>query len=294
MPSYDDYQLIAVQAEGRIVTASVSNGPMNLITGELLGELDRLTVEVEADSDALVLVLKSATPGFFICHARFDNLGALRTESTPVSVEDVPMNPVQRLCERLRSMDKVTIAQVEGRTTGGGAAIAMACDLRYAAIGGAVFNSFGVSIGTGLGGGGSVFLPRLVGRSRAMEVILAGLDLDAVTADVWGYVTRSLPAGEIDGYVHTIANRIAMSVPDVIRRTKGLVAGSENLTIEDGLRAENFSMQLTAGTPAAVEALAAFLELGGETIEGEQRMEELLGDVLVKTGSASSAAREEE
>lgn len=256
---------------------------MNLITPPLLAELERFTSEVETDPDPLVMILKSGTPGFFICHAQFANLSALRTASVPTSIDDVPVNPVQRLCMRLGSMDKVTIAQVEGRTTGGGAALAMACDLRYGSVGHAVFNSFGVSIGTGLGGGASVFMPRVVGRSRALELILAGLDLDAETADQWGHLTRSLPAEGIDEYVRMIAQRIASSVPDVIRRTKQLVSASGELPVEDGLRAENFSMQQTAGTPAAQAALAAFLELGGETIQGEQRMEELLGEVLART-----------
>ncbi|MFE7423810.1 enoyl-CoA hydratase/isomerase family protein [Rhodococcus sp. NPDC057529] len=282
MSSYG-YDLIGVEVDGRIVTATVANGPMNLISSELLSEIDRFTSELEQDPQALVVVLKSSTPGFFICHAKFEDLGVLKTSAVPQSVDEAPMNPVQRICQRLRSMNKVSIAQVEGRATGGGATIAMSCDLRYASIGGAVFNSFGVPLGTGLGGGATQFMPRLVGRTRAMELILGALDLDAETADSWGYVTRALPAAEIDEFVAAMARRIAMSVPDVIRRTKQLIANSDRLPIEDGLRAENFSLQQMAGTPEGAAGIAAFLELGGETIEGEHRLADLLGEVLKHT-----------
>jgi enoyl-CoA hydratase/carnithine racemase len=281
--SGSDQEFVNAEVVGKVVTAVVANPPMNLITGQVLEELDRLTLEVESDPDLLVLVLKSRTPGFFICHARYQDFDKLKTARVPISRDDVGLNAVHRICERLRTMDKVSIAQVEGRATGGGAAIAMACNLRYGAVGRAVFNSFGVPIGTGIGGGATQYMPRLVGPSRAMELILGGRDLDAVTAEQWGYVTRALPAQEIDGFVDDLARRLAACAPAAVRQTKRLIANALEMPIPEGLREENFHMQQLALRDDAVTGIRNFLELGGETIAGESRLADLLGEVLDKS-----------
>lgn len=280
----DDFKFLSVTTEGRIVTATVANPPMNLITAQVLAELDRFTRLVAEDPDPMVVVLRSDTPGFFICHARYDDIGALKTAEVPASRDDVPLNPMQAMCQRIRGMDKLSIAVVRGRATGGGAALAMACDLRYAGLGEAVFNSFGVPMSTGLGGGASQFMPRLVGTSRSMEVILGGLDLDAATADSWGYVTRALPGSEIDAYVDALARRIAASSRDAVLDTRRLVARALDTPLDEGLRHENFCLQRLAASEDASAGIAAFLKLGGETPEGESRLADLLGEVIESAG----------
>ena len=280
--TYESYELIRIAARGRVVVVEVDNPPMNMMTGELLGELDRMTTELAADPKPLVVVIRSSTPGFFICHAKYDDFDKLKMPKVPATRDEVPLNTVHRITERLRAMDKVTIAQVEGRATGGGAAIVMACDLRYGALGSAVFSSFGVPMGTGLGGGATQVLPRLVGQSRATELILGALDLDAATADRWGYLTRALPADEITGYVDAYAERVARCVPEVIRRTKGLIAAFDATPLAEGLRDENFVLQQLSARSEATEAIRTFLEIGGETIGGESRLEALLGELLLK------------
>lgn len=280
--SYDSYTLLDITVDDAVVTASVNAGPMNLITPTLLGELRAVAAEVAKDPNPLVFVIKSSNPDFFIGHAKFGEVN--RDDESPVIVTREPdgLNIVHSLCETLRTMDKVTVAQVEGRATGGGAGITMACDLRYAAIGRAVFNSFGVSIASGMGGGGSQYMPRHVGISRAMELILAGLDLDAETAERWGYVTRALTADSIEDYVSRIVSRIASSAPDVIRETKRLIGLTSDHSIRDGLKAEASTMDGLKGSAETRLSMRDFLEFGGETIEGEQRVEALLGEVLAK------------
>ena len=282
--SYSNYEHLTVDFGGGVVTATLCNPPMNLVTGQLLDELDRFTEEIAADPEPLVVVLRSSTPGFFICHAKYGDLDRMRMARVPASRDEVPLNAVHRICERLRTMDKVSIALVRGRATGGGAAMAMACDLRYGAMGEAVFNSFGVPIGTGLGGGATQYLPRLVGRSRAMELILAALDLDAVTAERWGYLTRALPADEIDAYVAGLAGRIAACPVAAVRHTKQLISVAADTPLVEGLRDENFVLQRLMATEEAVAGITSFLELGGETPEGESRLADLLGEVLERSG----------
>jgi enoyl-CoA hydratase/carnithine racemase len=273
-------ELLQVERDGCIVTLTIANPPMNLITGELLEALDRTTSELAADPTAVVVIIRSSTPGFFMCHAKYDDFGKMKLDRVPTTRDEVPLNAVHRITERLRSMDKVTIAEVDGRATGGGAAIVMACDLRYGALQSAIFNSFGVPMGTGLGGGATQVLPRLVGRSRATELILGALDLDAATAERWGYLTRAMPSAQLTAYVDAYARRVAQCLPEVIRRTKALIAQFDSTPLAEGLRDENFALQQLSARPEAGAAIRTFLELGGETVEGESRLENLLGELL--------------
>jgi enoyl-CoA hydratase/carnithine racemase len=130
-------------------------------------------------------------------------------------------------------------------------------------------------------------LPRLVGRSRATELILGALDLDAATADQWGYLTRALPTDELATYVEWYAGRVAQCDPEVVRRTKALIARYDSTTLVEGLRDENFGLQQLTARPEAAAAIRTFLEIGGETVEGESRLQDLLGELLEKMEGAS-------
>jgi enoyl-CoA hydratase/carnithine racemase len=274
-----EYAHLRVAADGQVVTAVVDNPPLNMLTRELLDDLDRFTRAVSTAPDPLVVVLKSADPDIFMTHAEFANLYAIQPERLPESVHEVSLNAVHLICERLRTMDKITIAQVEGRTAGGAAAMVMACDMRFGALGRAMFNTMSVPLGCVPGGGASQYMPRLIGYSRAMELILAGYDLDAATAERWGYLNRALPPDEIDDFVRRTAGRIAAAPPDAVRMTKEVLALAGG-PIEAGLREENFRFRRLIAADASRAAMAAFLELGGQTRDGEQRIEELLGAVL--------------
>ena len=218
---YINYTRLRIAVRDRVVTAVIDNPSLNMLTRELLADLDRFTAEVAQDPEPLVVVFKSAHPDIFITHAEFANLYAIQPPEIPTSADQVSLNAVQIICERLRRMDKVTIAQVEGRTAGGGAAMVMACDMRFGAVGKAVFNTMSVPVGSVPGGGASQYMPRLIGYSRALELILGGLDLDAATAERWGYLNRALPAEEIDTFVTSAASRIAACPADAVRAHQG-------------------------------------------------------------------------
>jgi enoyl-CoA hydratase/carnithine racemase len=274
-----DYRRLNVVEEHHVVTAVIDNPPLNMLTPDLLDELDRLTTDVAADPDALVLVVKSADPDIFMTHAQFAGLYDLQPPSVPSSADEVELNRVQVICERLRTMNKVTIAQVEGRVAGGSAAMAMACDMRFGALGKAVFNTMSVPVGAVPGGGASQYMPRLIGYSRAMELILGGLDLDAATAERWGYINRALEPQQVEQFVNATARRIAASPPDAVRATKEVMAMWHG-PIEVGLREEAFRFRRLFASEESRAYVNAFLELGGETRDGEQRIEQLLGEVL--------------
>jgi enoyl-CoA hydratase/carnithine racemase len=273
------FETLDVTSDGPVVTVVVDNPPLHLITRQLLSDLDEVTSELAADPTPVVVILKSSDTDIFVTHNEFANLYAVQPPAVPESTDDVTLNGMHLICERLRTMDKITIAQVEGRAAGGGAAMVMACDLRFGAIGKAVFNTMSVPLGTVPGGGASQYLPRLVGRSRALELILGGLDLDAVTAERWGYLNRALPPDEIDAFVGSTARRIASCPHDAVRLTKELLVLADGPVVA-GLLQENLRFRQLMASPESRENVRAFLALGGESREGELRIEELLGDVL--------------
>jgi enoyl-CoA hydratase/carnithine racemase len=273
--AYDGYTLIDVQRDGPLVTATVNNPPINLITMALFGELARLAEELEADPAALVFVLKSADPDFFLAH--FDVAALIAMADAPAPPTD-DANAYHAMCQRFRTMDKVTIAQIEGRVGGGGAELSMNFDMRFGVIGKTVINQMEVPIGILPGGTGTQNLPRLVGRARAMEIILGGIDVDAETAERWGWLNRALPANAIDAHVDALARRIASFPADAVRLAKQSV-DSATLPMAEGCQQEADLFQTLLFSNPARHAMRRFLELGGQTRDGELRVAEISGAV---------------
>ena len=274
---YSDYTLLHVAVEGRIVTATIDNPPINLITLGLYGELARLAEEVNADPDPLVFVLKSANPDFFIAH--FDVSAILGfpidAPATRAASDD---NAYHAMCERFRTMDKVTIAQIEGRVGGGGSELAMAFDMRFGVIGKTVVNQMEVPLGILPGGGGTQRLPRLIGRNRAIEVILGGVDMDAETAERWGYLNRALAADAVGPYVDALARRIASFPRESVRLAKQAI-NSADKPLAEGLRDESFLFQQLIRTDSGQCNMTRFLDIGGQTREGELKVADLSGQL---------------
>ena len=273
--AYDGYTLIDVQRDGPLVTATVNNPPINLITMALFGELARLGEELEADPAALVFVLKSADPDFFLAH--FDVAALIAMADAPAPPTD-DANAYHAMCHRFRTMNKVTIAQIEGRVGGGGAELSLNFDMRFGVIGKTVISQMEVPIGILPGGTGTQNLPRLVGRARAMEIILGGIDVDAETAERWGWLNRALPANAIDAHVDALARRIASFPADAVRLAKQSV-NSATLPMAEGCQQEADLFQTLLFSNPARHAMRRFLELGGQTRDGELRVAEISGAV---------------
>ncbi len=269
--AYDGYTLIDVQQGGPLVTAVINNPPINLITMALFGELARLAEELAADPTALVFVLKSADPDFFLAHFDVAALIAMADAAAPPTDE---ANAYHAMCHRFRTMDKVTIAQIEGRVGGGGAELSMNFDMRFGVIGKTVINQMEVPIGILPGGTGTQNLPRLVGRARAMEIILGGIDLDAETAERWGWLNRALPADAIDAHVNALAHRIASFPADAVRLAKQSVDNAR-LPITEGCERESALFQTLLFSDPARHAMRRFMALGGQTRDSELRVAEI-------------------
>jgi enoyl-CoA hydratase/carnithine racemase len=174
------------------------------------------------------------------------------------------------IVDRFRTMPKATIAVLEGIARGGGSELALSLDMRFAALGRAVLSQPEVGVGIIPGGSGTQRLPRLVGRARALEIVLGCDDIDAATAERWGYVNRALPAAELRPFVDALAARIASFPPGAIARAKTAVDGALPDPLS-GLLTEDQLFRICLGDPAAHTRMAAFLEAGGQTREVELR-----------------------
>jgi enoyl-CoA hydratase/carnithine racemase len=271
--AYERYKLIRFAREGKVVTATVDAPPINIITLELYSELSRMSKEVEADEDCLVFILKSANPDFFLAH--FD-VGAILDFpiDRPPSREASATNEYHDMCNRMGTMDKVTIAQIEGRVGGGGSEFSMGFDMRFGVLGKTRINQMEVPLGILPGGTGTQKLPRLIGRNRANEIILAGVDMAADEAERWGYLNRALPANEIGPYVMNLAKRIASFPVEAVKLAKQAINSATN-PLSEGLRDESYLFQQLIRTESGRRNMQKFLKIGGQTREGELRIDEL-------------------
>lgn len=274
---YRNYSLIRIARDGKIVTATVDNPPINIITTGLYAELARLAEELQNDPDALVFVLKSANPDFFLAHFDVSAILSFPTDSLAAR-EAWDRNAYHVMCERFRTMDKVTIAQIEGRVGGGGSEISMSFDMRFGVTGKTIVNQMEVPLGILPGGTGTQRLPRLIGRHRALEVILAGIDLDAETAERWGYLNRALAADAIGPYVDNLAKRIASFPAEAVRLAKQSV-NSADKPLTEGLADESYLFQQLLRTESGQRNMKRFLEIGGQTRDGEMKIAELSGQL---------------
>jgi enoyl-CoA hydratase/carnithine racemase len=271
-----NYELLKVTIEGRIAWVTVDNPPINLITLPLYGELSALSQELAADPALTVVVLKSANPDFFLAH--FDVTAILEFPTDRPAEREPELNEYHAMCERFRTMDKVTIAQIEGRVGGGGSELSMSVDMRFGVRGKAIINQMEVPLGILPGGTGTQRLPRLVGRGRAIEVILGAEDLDAETAERWGYLNRIFGAAEIGPFVAALARRIATFPVEAVRLAKESI-NSADKPIEEGMPDEAYLFQKSIRTDGAKRNMQRFLDMGGQQRDGEMKVAELMGRV---------------
>ncbi len=274
-----DYELLTVARRGRLAVVTISNPPINLITMPLFSELMALSSELEADPELTVVLMKSADPDFFLAH--FDVEALLMFPVDEPAERSPELGDYHQMCERFRTMNKVTIAQIEGRVGGGGSELVSSFDMRFGVRGRTRINQMEVPLGILPGGSGTQRLPRLVGRGRALEIILGGDDLDAETAERWGYLNRIFEASEIDGFVTGLAERIASFPVQAVRLAKQAADGAEQ-PLHEGLLDEAYLFQRLLRTDDAQTKMRRFLEKGGQTREGELEVGKLCASVAAE------------
>jgi enoyl-CoA hydratase/carnithine racemase len=199
------FETLIVRQEAGVLFVEIASPPMNLLGPELVRDLVSLIQHAEADDAVRVLVFKSADPDYFISHVDLSRVSEYRAEAAKLTGEP----SIGLLFRYLSASGLVSIAQIEGRVRAAGSEFVLACDMRFAARESAIFGQFEPAFGQLPGGGAVQHLTRLMGRGRALEVMLSAHDYDADEAERYGWINRALPANAVSGFVSSLAQRIA-------------------------------------------------------------------------------------
>ena len=269
--AYDGLTTMRVDIGDGVAHVEIDNPPVNLFDRTVYAEMVPLVNELAADDSVRAVVFSSANPEFFIAH--FD-VGLILRMPQDMPAAQRP-NDFQMIGEQLRTMPKATFCAVRGRVGGGGAEIVASADIIFASPD-AVFCQPEVPLGIIPGGGGTTRLSRTVGRHRAMEIVLAGEDIDAHTAENWGWINRVVA----DPVAHALAmaRRIATFPPAAVAAGKRLVLMADT-GVTENLVAEGTTFGERVADPLARRAMENFMERGGQTREGEMRLGDLAGEI---------------
>lgn len=237
------------------------NPPFNIFGPKSIPQLDEVITAIENDPDLKIVVFDSAVPGFFITH--YDFVPPL-ADSTGLPSGPTGLHPLPDMLVRLSRAPVVSISLIRGRATGVGSELALASDIRFASREKAILSQWEVGAALVPGGGPMARLPRLMGRGRALEILLGAEDIDGDLAEKYGYVNRSLPDDQLDGFVDAFATRIATFDRKAIADTKRLVDFASlpsNPEIAAGWDAFITSVQ----RPQAQAKIKQLMELGLQT-----------------------------
>lgn len=234
------------------------NPPLNLMGPEFVVEFGKIMTTIEADEHLRVVVFDSAVEGFFLNHSDFlvklEELKSL--PQGPTGLEAWP-----DILVRISHAPVVSIAKIRGRATGNGSELSLACDMTFASREKTLLSQWEVGVGMVAGGGPMTRLPRLIGRSRALEVLMSSDDIGGDLAEAYGYVNRSLPDAELDAFVDALASRISSFDKWAIANTKRLV-NAASLPPNVEMAAGWDACMASVARPATQARIKAFMDLG--------------------------------
>jgi enoyl-CoA hydratase/carnithine racemase len=199
---------------------TLNHPPLNVFGPESIPQLNEIVVALETDEQVKVVVFDSAVEGFFLTH--YDFLAKIE-DTTSLPPGPTGLQPVPDTLVRLSRAPVVSIASIRGRATGVGSELALACDMRFASREKAILSQWEVGAGVVPGGGPMARLPRLMGRGRALEVLMGADDITGDLAERYGYVNRSFADSDLDAFVESLATRIASFDKQAISETKHFV-----------------------------------------------------------------------
>jgi enoyl-CoA hydratase/carnithine racemase len=258
---------------------TIDNPPLNVMGPQLVREFGEIITTVESDKEVKVLVFDSAVEGFFLNHSDFN---ADFKELTSMPQGPTGLEAWPDILVRITRMPVVSIALIRGRATGNGSELALACDMSFVSREKALLSQWEVGVGLVAGGGPMARLPGLIGRQRALEVLLSSNDIGGDLAAAYGYVNRSLPDDELDGFVDAMATRIASFDRWAIANTKRLV-NSASLPPDVEIAAGWDACMTSISQPAAQRRLKALFEHG---FHRPGDAEDHLGSYLGRLGHA--------
>jgi enoyl-CoA hydratase/carnithine racemase len=269
-----NFETLKVRKEGAVVFAEIAAPPMNLLGPELVRDLVSLIQRAEADKTIQVLVFKSGDPDYFISHVDVNKIKEYRQEAAKLTGEA----SIALLFRHLSASRLVTIAQIEGRVRGAGSEFVLACDMRFAARESAIFAQPEPGLGSIPGAGGVQHLTRLMGRARALEVMLSADDYNAELAERYGWINRALPASELHEFVRVLAHRIAAFPPAGRILVKERVNAIALAPIEEFRRDSDLFSESVRDSDAQNRTRAAF-KRGFQTRDAEISLGRLLGEL---------------
>ena len=236
---------------------TIDNPPINVMGPEMVKQFPGVIEALETDEHVKVVVFDSAVKDYFLNHSDF----TARLEDL-TSLPDGPtgLPPWPDFLARLSRLPVVSIALIRGRATGNGSEITLACDMSFASREKTIISQWEVGVGMVAGGGPMARLPNLIGRNRALEVLLSSEDIRADQAEAYGYINRALPDADLDAYVEALATRIAKFDKWAIAQTKRLVNTSLPPDVELGAGWDACIASL--GRPAAPNGIKELMAHG--------------------------------
>ncbi|MGA2694675.1 MAG: enoyl-CoA hydratase/isomerase family protein [Terriglobales bacterium] len=236
---------------------TIDNPPINVMGPEMVKQFQEVIAALETDEQVRVVVFDSAVENYFLNHSDFT---AKLEDLTSLPDGRTGLPPWPDFLARLTRLPVASIALIRGRATGNGSEITLACDMSFASREKAIISQWEVGVGMVAGGGPMARLPRLIGRNRALEVLLSSEDIKADEAEAYGYINRALPDVELDAFVEALATRIAKFDKWAIAQTKRLVNTSLPPDVELGAGWDACIASL--GRPAAQDGIKALMARG--------------------------------
>jgi enoyl-CoA hydratase/carnithine racemase len=231
--------------------------PFNIVDATLYQALQGLLARMDASPSLRVVVFESANPEFFLAH--FDLTGKTGNITSAVGPSGLPI--LTDTFVRITRSPVASIAKIRGCVRGVSSEFVLACDMRFASRENTSLGQPEVGVGVHPGGGGTERLPPLVGRGRALEIVLGANDFDGDTAAQYGYVNRALPDDELDGFVDALARRISTFDGRAIAAAKRLI-NQVSLPSADNLLSALNSFQTALTWPETLQRVEALLKQG--------------------------------
>ncbi|MFI3262267.1 MAG: enoyl-CoA hydratase/isomerase family protein [Rikenellaceae bacterium] len=276
--TYSNFTTFLAEAKNGVLTVTFNQPPINIQSIAQLDDLNKLAEQLEGDRDIKVVIFQSNVPEFFIAHFDIEVLKDFSTEAVPR--DKVELLYLQKVCERISELPQATIAKIEGFARGGGHEFALACDMRFAARGKAIFMQMEVGMGILPCGGGASRMARQCGLGRALEVILGARDFDADEAERIGTVNRAIDSDKIDEFVDKLAERISKFPADSIIACKRTVYASIDKPINEALLEEAYQLyQATSKTPGVKRFKAAYESKFQYDLDNQRQFEAKLLDI---------------
>ena len=270
-----DFETLRVRQDGAVLFADIAAPPMNLLGTELVRDLVSLIQRAESDDACQVIVFASADHDYFISHVDVTRISEYREQAARLTGEP----SIAILFRRLSESRLVTIAQVEGRVRGAGSEFVLACDMRFAARESAIFSQPEEGFGLIPGAGGIQHLTRLMGRARALEVMLSADDYDAELAERYGWINRALPADSLGEFVRSLAHRIA-GFPAVGRAALKDRVNAITLAPADDFRRDSDLFLECARNPETQRRIRVAMTRGFQTHDGEMALTNMVGGLV--------------